>query len=204
MAFLFGHLYDRPCKFTHDQAMFRQKGGSTPVVADPRPASPPARPQDDGSIQYPRVKDMLPLHQGSTDLPSEPRSEFSDQQSRTIDADPARLLSSRLPGISRSETIFSEPHDQPSRKRRRQSSEASHTPYRPSKTWPDEVSHGGSMAVPSSAAVDSDCASSLSPSEYTAAWQQEAFDAALGARSIDWNQIILTSVAGHQELEKEL
>lgn len=204
MAFLFGHLYDRPCKFTHDQAMFRQKGGSTPVVADPRPASPPARPQDDGSIQYPRVKDMLPLHQGSTDLPSEPRSELPGQQSRAIDAVPARLSSSRLPEISRTETISSGPHGQPSRKRRRQSPEASPTPYRPSKTSPDEFSHGGAMAVPSSAAVNNDCAPFLSPSEYTAAWQREAFDAALGAGSIDWNQIILTSVAGHQELEKEL
>jgi hypothetical protein len=37
MSFLFGHLYDSPCKFTHDQAMFRKKGGDAGIVPESRP-----------------------------------------------------------------------------------------------------------------------------------------------------------------------
>jgi hypothetical protein len=33
MSFLFGHLYDAPCKFTHDQAVFRKKGGDAGFVS---------------------------------------------------------------------------------------------------------------------------------------------------------------------------
>lgn len=44
----------------------------------------------------------------------------------------------------------------------------------------------------------------FSASEYTAAWQREAFEAALGTSSLDWNDISLVSVEGHQEREEVL
>lgn len=40
MSFLFGHLYETPCKFTHDQAMFCKMGGKVGVVPDSRPETP--------------------------------------------------------------------------------------------------------------------------------------------------------------------
>lgn len=40
MSFLFGHLYDAPCKFTHDQSMLRKTAGATVVVPESRAATP--------------------------------------------------------------------------------------------------------------------------------------------------------------------
>jgi len=45
---------------------------------------------------------------------------------------------------------------------------------------------------------------SLSPYEYSEAWKQQAFVAASGTGSTDWNEITLVSVSGHQEREEEL
>lgn len=204
MAFLFGHLYDRPCKFTHDQAMFRLKGSSTPAVADSRPASPPARPREDGSTLSSRVEDMLSSPDGGADPPSELQSELSEQQARSLGLGPTRLSSPRLPEISIPDSTSSEPRDQPSRKRRRQSSHLEPTPYRPSDPSSGQSGRVDAEPIGLPASDGSGNAPSLSPSEYTSAWQREAFDAALGAGSMDWNQITLTSVTGHQEREEEL
>jgi hypothetical protein len=45
---------------------------------------------------------------------------------------------------------------------------------------------------------------SLSSYEYSEAWKQQAFEAARGTGSSNWNDITLVSVSGHQEREEEL
>lgn len=53
--------------------------------------------------------------------------------------------------------------------------------------------------------IHPDDASPLSPHDYSEAWKRQAFEAALGGSSTDWNDIALVSVSGHhQEREEEL
>ena len=207
MAFLFGHLYDRPCKFTHDQTMFRRtSGGVTPVVADSRPASPPAKSRPEDCALDRTANGAALFENEATDPSARSRHEPSNQRVPSANTDAARSSPTAIAGlfeVSKPDTTTSEPNDQPSRKRRRQSPNLEPTPYRPSGASPGQ--HGRVAAIPVESSNPAGSGSApLSPNEYTVAWQREAFDAALGTGSVDWNQITLTSVAGHQEREKEL
>lgn len=145
MSFLFGHLYDAQCKFTHDQIMLRKTAAGVPESRATTPG-----------------KDV--------------------------------------------ETLT----NQTTRKRRRSVDEAMMNNLPP----PTGETNGGTegisvrpSAIASSARLKAqhDYPSSLSPHEYSEAWKRQAFDAASGESSADWNDITLISVSGHhQEREEEL
>lgn len=208
MAFLFGHLYDRPCKFTHDQTMFRRTSGDvTPVVADSRPASPPAKSRPEDRALDRTANGAALFENDATDPSTRSLHEPSNQRVPSANENATRPSPTAIPElfeVSKPDPTTSEPNDQPSRKRRRQSPDLEPTPYRPSGSSPGQNGRVAAMPIDFSNPAGSESAPLLSPNEYTAAWQREAFDAALGTGPADWNQITLTSVAGHQEREKEL
>lgn len=147
MSFLFGHLYDAPCKFTHDQSMLRKTTSATVVVPESRAATP--------------GKDA----EHSTKQATKKRRRTDDETARNMPPPTAQAGST-----------------------------TSDMSIRPSAT-------GSSARLE----FHPDDASSLSPHEYSEAWKRQAFEAALGGSSTDWNDIALVSVSGHhQECEEEL
>jgi hypothetical protein len=200
MSFLFGHLYDSPCKFTHDQAMFRKTGKDKGISLGSKPATPEAP-----SIE-PARKDVNPEKAA--------RSSSSEaSMHKSLDAttshthlpgheepadDPARLNAATPMALTA---------DHATRKRRRSDESETNEPATPS-------IHAERSAVNISACPPSDSPisravphvdpPSLSPYEYSEAWKQQAFEAASGTGSTDWNDITLVSISGHQEREEEL
>jgi DNA cross-link repair 1C protein len=199
MSFLFGHLYDLPCKFTHDQAMFRKIGGDKGVLPGSRPETP------EGGSAEPARKDVN-LERGACSSSSEisMRNSANVMTSQARSWNPAELAAGRdrtdaAPVVSTAEHA--------TRKRRRSDEHVTREHTSPSlQAEPDAVDiHARPSSAPriSRAAPKLD-STVLSPYEYTEAWKQQAFEAAIGTGSSSWNDITLVSVSGHQEREEEL
>lgn len=190
MSFLFGHLYEGPCKFTHDQAMFHRKGGDARVVSGSEPKMP-----EDSTEQS--VEKYANHERGaflsSSDVSMHNRSNAETTHIRLQDRTELAHGQSIAPMISST--------DHATRKRRRSvdlsKSEHAVPPVRSERNAANTSNHpsAGMQALP---------AAPLSSYEYSEAWKQQAFEAAQGTGSSDWNDITLTSVSGHQEREEEL
>jgi hypothetical protein len=199
MGFLFGHLYDSQCKFTHDQAMFRRMASVVATDSKSRPVSPRqvSTPNVAGegvaTSDHSLVKDRATPPQNHIDVLNDgarphmirETAIHSGQGSATI-ADSADKLS-----------------NQPTRKRRRADDELTNAS--------GSLLHSESDGTNDSMQLQSDrqrnaitSKSIISPQDYSEAWKREAFEAALGNNPSDWNDITLVSVSGHQEREEEL
>jgi hypothetical protein len=200
MSFLFGHIYDTPCKFTHDQDMFR-KMGSVPAIL-PDSGSGTADGRVEGSATSGRVVGGRRSELKSGRVNSSTAGSFSHGTTTAP-------VSSRQPAVSlhdgeRKVASTAPVANDPTRKRRR--SDESEINDEISSTLPADMSTAHIDDQPSRCSRVTSEASRilLSSDEYSEAWKQQAFDAALGTTSADWNDIILVSVAGHQEREQEL
>jgi hypothetical protein len=203
MGFLFGHLYDSQCKFTHDQTMFRRMANVAATEPKPRPVSPGQESMPDvvgeraATSDRPSAKDQETLSHNDIDLsnaavPPHGMQEIAvrHEQGSAIIADSADELS-----------------NQSTRKRRRSDVE----PINASKLPTARSDSDGKRVPAQSNQPRSDkqrnattSISTISPEDYTEAWKREAFEAALGTNPVDWNDIALVSVSGHQQREEEL
>lgn len=185
MSFLFGHLYDTPCKFTHDQEMFRKTGDANAVVPE------------SGSRHLESIEERSATTIGKGGLSETATSHTHTWQPAALPHDNKRR------DVASAATVA----DDHAKKRRRSDDHAADDRKTPAAQ--EEDGTGSTSSRPScSSRVLSAAASavpiSLSPQEYSEAWKQQAFEAAQGKNSIDWNDITLVSVSGHQEREKEL
>lgn len=199
MSFLFGHLYDSSCKFTHDHTMFQLTKGAGVMVPESRPESPGGEVRQSGENTNSRGQDMninctsasRSIVDRHTDTgpagPKTPRPLHfteSDPRKEPTTADPPNV-NTKHPGTKKRRHLSDE--------------EANHaariTRADPSNPSSPHQGHNYDEANPPTL---------LSSNEYTAAWQREAFEAALGLSSSDWNKISLVSVSGHQKREEEL
>lgn len=203
MGFLFGHLYESPCRFTHDQEMSRRTGHRAAEVPDSRVVSP-------GQLSRP---DEVKGRSADGDRPVP--SEGEGRSGTSTRADVSTLGAGARPS-STSHSIEIR-HDRnkvndtssegvvmrPTRKRRHSDDDA-----KASKTPPSTPAETSARVQIRSGSQDRSPKTPetrlLSPNEYTEAWQHEAFEAALGTSPNDWNNITLVSVSGHQERETEL
>lgn len=200
MSFLFGHLYTAPCKFTHDQAMFRRTTGkatmspdSGPVIAE-KDAAQPAR--NDARVAHPSSSEAS-LH----DLPNAAMSHTHVRSDAELvhddDDDDDRLsMAPAIPSVERA-----------TRKRRRSDDRATSKHAR-SAYGVEDIAKDASARSSGALNVSPDASNAdlppLTSYEYSEAWKQQAFEAATGTSSSDWNDISLVSVSGHQKREEEL
>jgi hypothetical protein len=211
MSFLFGHLYDTPCKFAHDQEMFRKTGkAAAAVVPESVPGTPETHVKRTAS-----TNDLV----GGNDPTCKPgrahptTSEFSSHgrdglyNAAASYKDSARLVATpqdgSRPDVISAGAVVNEAFNEATRKRRRSDDHV--TRSRTPSTVPLEggTNHpsSGSRVIPEATHAGP---SALSTADYSEAWKQQAFEAALGTSSTDWNDITLVSVSGHQEREQEL
>lgn len=189
MSFLFGHLYETPCKFTHDQAMFRKKGRGT------------------GGASVSEFK--LPGHHKEQPAGSDANYE-REARSSSPDGSFQHRPDAKTPHApSRGPSELAHDHDKnhPTKKRRRSDdpSESEHAmPSIQAERSAANIFARSSASLQLSSAAPYGDSPPLSSYEHSEAWKQQAFDAARGAGSSDWNDITLVSVSGHQEREQEL
>jgi hypothetical protein len=207
MGFLFGHLYDSQCKFTHDQAMFRRIASTAVTEPKPKQVSPGQEsPQDDvaeraataATNDRPSVKEKATLPRDGTGFSHTeitPRmaqeTAFQREQNSAVVADSAE-----------------EQSNQSTRKRRRSEVEPTNVTNKPNAHSED----GDGKRNPTHSTllhIDRQrnpipSISTISPQDYSEAWKREAFEAALGTNPNDWNDITLVSASGHQQREEEL
>lgn len=192
MSFLFGHLYDAPCKFTHDQAMFRKKGVDTRIVSEPEskpPQDPTEQPAGTDADYYERG-----ARASSSDASFQHRPNAT--ASRTHLRGPSELARDHDAAPVGSDT------DHPTKKRLR-----SDGPSKSEHAVPSDPAERKTAITPApkmSSTTSNVDSGPLSSYEYSEAWKQQAFEAAQGTGSTDWNDITLVSVFGHQEHEEEL
>lgn len=187
MSFLFGHLYDAPCKFTHDQAMFRKKGGDAGVVSGSehelsgdQSAEKVVSHERGAFTSSPDV----PLHDRPNAETSHTRLKNHTELARNHDAAP---VSSNPDNIT---------------KKRRRSDDPSKSEHAGSTAQTERSA--ANVSARSSAGLEVTSAAPLSTYEYSEAWKQQAFEAAQGTGPSNWNDITLVSISGHQEREEEL
>jgi hypothetical protein len=210
MSFLFGHLYDTPCKFTHDQEMFRKTGDAEAVVPESGSGTPETHVRRFASMNESTrgnctISNAERAHASTTHSFS--RGQDGSYNAATSHTDSAQLVA--LPENDKRGTVTSAVTvvNETTRKRRRSDDHAtkSRTPLINSA----DGEAGNITARPSSSTRVMPEATHVGPSalttnEYSEAWKQQAFEAALGTSSTDWNDITLVSVSGHQEREQEL
>ena len=187
MSFLFGHLYETPCKFTHDQAMFRKKGGETGGAS----VSESKLPGD--QKEQPAGSDANYEREARSSSPDE---SFQDRPDAKTPQTPSRRPSE-----------LAHDHGHPPKKRRRSGdpSESEHAvPSIQAERSAANIAARSSTGLQVSSAAPHGDSPPLSSYEHSEAWKQQAFDAARGTGSSDWNDITLVSVSGHQEREQEL
>ena len=204
MGFLFGHLYDSQCKFTHDQAMFRRIASTAVIEPKPRHESPGQE---------------LPTYDVAERAATNDRS--SVKEKATLSRDGTGLSNTGVtPRVAR-ETAFQreqdsavvedsagEPSNQSKRKRRRSDVKSMKVTNKPNVHSGD----GDFKRVPTHPkplhvdrqGTPTPNISTTSPQDYSEAWKREAFEAALGTNPNDWNDITLVSVSGHQQREEDL
>lgn len=197
MSFLFGHLYDSPCKFTHDQAMFGKKGGDAGIVPESRPRTP-----DNNHAEPSAGKDAN-------------REQENDSSSSNLSLqDPANAKTSHVRSRNNTELANNHeaapvvPNPDHTTKKRRRSDDPAEIEHAVSSIQAERnavnlsASPSTGLQVPSAAPHAN--LPSLSSYEYSEAWKQQAFEAAQGTCSSNWNDITLVSVSGHQQREEEL
>lgn len=200
MGFLFGHLYDSQCKFTHDQAMFRRMASAAGTKPQSRPISPERESMSDevgraAALNQSLVTDKTRLSRndmGLLNAEANPRSvhvtAIQHQQNPASIADSANETS-----------------NQSTRKRRWSDQEFINS----SKSSGVHSDNDGEQMpthslLQSNRQMNKSIARTVSPEDYSEAWKREAFEAALGNNPTDWNDITLVSVSGHQQREEEL
>ncbi|OQN96318.1 hypothetical protein B0A48_17574 [Cryoendolithus antarcticus] len=210
MAFLFGHLYDSVCNFTHDRMMLKRQRHQKPdmrKVAAAREESE-AEVSDDDRGHHPDddvdhelldatsgIEPVLALIYSEVAPPSSPSPALPESLYRPFgDQSTSEKPSHSLAGPATQlqagmmEALKSFPANEHAPKRRRLECDSA-TPEEPAAT----ASAGDSSSTP---------CHSMSPAAIASARKQEAHDAALEG---DWDDITLVSVSGyHQEIEVEL
>lgn len=190
MSFLFGHLYEGPCKFTHDQAMFHRKGVDAGTVSGLE-SKMPEHSTEQFAEKYANHERGTLL--SSSDVSMHNRSNLETTHTRLQDRTELAHGQSIAPMISST--------DHATRKQRRSvdlsKSEHAVPPVRSERNVANTSNN-------SSAGMQALLVAPLSSYEYSEAWKQQAFEAAQGTGSSNWNDITLVSVSGHQDREKEL
>ena len=189
MNFLFGHLYNTPPTFTHDQTMLRKRA---PPRMTPRPDSRPVSAKGTSSMQTAKSKHT-----------PTPKRTMPGPHNR-IEA--VTMVNSGGEGYD-SDLEIVEPTPTPTSKRRRRCSEledADHgrlarlrrqrcTVQQPSQTANDDPD----------ATEDEDTGHGCSEASRLAL-RRAAYDAALEDGEASWSGLELVSVSGHQAREEEL
>lgn len=190
MSFLFGHLYETPCKFTHDLAMFRKKGGE---VRNPS-GSESKLPEDD--TEQPAGTDSnyeREAHSSTSDVSFQHRPNATKSHARSRGQTGLAYNHDIAPVVAVA--------DHATKKRRRSDDlleSENAVPSIQAECNTADISGRPSTSLRVSSAAP------LSSYEYSEAWKQQAFEAARGTGSSNWNDITLVSVSGHQEREEEL
>jgi hypothetical protein len=203
MGFLFGHIYDSQCKFTHDQAMFRRMAGAAMTEPKPRPVSP-------GQVSTPGIAVERAV---SSDRPSmEAKATSSQNDIGLLSAGEKPLLVREISvQCEQDSAIIADSADELSNRSTRKRRRSVVEPIVASKL-PDVHSSNGGKRIPTQSILSPNSdkkisvtsISTISTEDYSEAWKREAFEAALGINPSDWNDITLVSVSGHQQLEEEL
>jgi len=190
MSFLFGHLYETPCKFTHDQAMFHKMGGKVGVVPESRPETP-----DNHTVPSAekRVIDEREARSSSSNLSLHHRSNAMISHTRLRDHTELAHEHDAAPAVSNQDHT---------NKKRRRSDDVSESEHEAPLVRAECI--GASTSTHPSTGLQVSSAAPLSSYEYSEAWKQQAFEAAQGIGSSNWNDIALVSVSGHQIHEEEL
>jgi hypothetical protein len=204
MGFLFGHLYDSQCKFTHDQAMFRRIASTAVIEPKPRHESPGQElPTDDvaeraATNDRPSMKEKATLSRDGTGLSNTGATPCMAQET----AFPCEQDSAVV------EDSAEEQSNQSTRKRRRSAVEPTSVTNKPNVHSKDgdgkrTPTHSTPLHIDRQGTPIPNI-STISPQDYSEAWKREAFEAALGTNPNDWNDITLVSVSGHQQREEDL
>ena len=203
MGFLFGHIYDSQCKFTHDQAMFRRMASTAVTKPESRPVSPGQESMPDVAIKRADSSDRHSVEEKAT-LPRDGTGLSNTGVTPRMAQDTSYQREQGSAIIADSADEFSY---QSTRKRRRSVVE----PIIASKL-PDVNLSNDRKRTPtrymlpphSDKQINATSISTISTEDYSEAWKREAFEAALGTNPSDWNDITLVSVSGHQQREEEL
>jgi hypothetical protein len=190
MSFLFGHLYETPCKFTHDQAMFRKMGGDVRVVPESRPDTQDNRTEPSVGKNGRHEREACP---SSSNLSLQHRSNATISHTRSRDQTGPVYDRETAP-------IVSNPYH--ATKKQRRSDDGSKSDHETLSLRAER--NAVNISNRPSAGLQVSSAAPLSSHEYSEAWKQQAFEAATGTGSSNWNDITLVSVSGHQEREEEL
>lgn len=203
MGFLFGHLYESPCRFTHDQEMSRRTGHIAAEVPDSRAVSPGqlSRPGDvngtsaSGDRPVPNVGESRSGTNTRADVSTLGAGVRPSSTSNSIEV---RHDRNKANDMSSEDVVM-----KPTRKRRH-SDDGTNASNRPPSTPAESRARVQIRSGSQDRSSKTPETRLLSPNEYTEAWQHEAFEAALGTSPSDWNNITLVSVSGHQQCETEL
>jgi len=200
MSFLFGHLYDSPCTFTHDQMMLRKTGGDARVFPRSESGSSEDRPEEP-------ARKSSNYEQGACTSSSEALVHNLPPDATKVQPF-TRGYAELVPDYNRPKAAPVALTAEPATKKRRRSeereaSELLRIPVQVERRAADDSAPPVRVPqVPS--AAPSVNAPSLTPYDFSEAWKQQAFEAASGTGSSSWNDIALVSVSGHQEREEEL
>ena len=191
MSFLFGHLYETPCKFTHDQAMFRKEGGDVSNLSGSESKLPGDNREQIAGTDANHEREA---RSSSSDVSLQHRSNAATSHARSRDQTRLAYERDSPHAISTPDHIT---------KKRRRSDRPSESEY----AVPSDQAKRNTANTPAlkmSSTTSNIDPPTLSPYECSEAWKQQAFEAARGTGSSNWNDITLVSVSGHQECEKEL
>lgn len=200
MSFLFGHLYDGLCKFSHDQVMFER--------TDMNPSDASQEVESNSSVNERHSKHHNADRSSTTTTRSPmivPNEQLAVKEKNSVPSSSPLLAPQLSAGVDTrqqnavhagrsSQPVPGQPVQGPDTQLRRET-----VPTVPTKRRRRSSSTSSDIAFVS----ETNCVqrAMLSDDDYANAYRQEAHDAALGD---GWCNIGLVSVCGHQEREHEL
>lgn len=185
MAFLFGHIYNTPVKFRHDQTMLAKQRGRDNVDIH----GPDVESDSPSDYATPKTRAATPLNSsGAHEMISSSKSKRESEYRRGDGREDAGVNSTFPNNVANNcATLTPAPKKRPRSKSRSPSRGVTSEGHKPA----------SSQCLPSSALT-------LTPDESRLGFRQEVFDAVLGQRGRSWADMRLISVHGHQTREQEL
>ncbi|KAK6436667.1 hypothetical protein LTR95_007139 [Oleoguttula sp. CCFEE 5521] len=211
MTFLFGHLYDSVCNFTHDRVMLRRQRNQKPdkrkVAAVREGSEDDASDDDRGHLPDDEVDhEVLDAASGTAPMLTSSHSEIAAPSS------PSPALPTSLHRLFGHQSTSEKPAHSltaPATQLQAEMTKALASTFPAKEHTPKRRRLNYDSSTPGTLAANAPTGDStptprrsMSPAAITSARKQEAHDAALEG---DWDDITLVSVSGyHQEIEVEL
>jgi hypothetical protein len=216
MNFLFGHLYNTPCVFSHDQVMLQKQSNAsssflsnsgqaslTELPSGPRDVSSAVPSKDAGEMQQIPRRPQDKTFQDSSNISSSAVQNSSPSQTYRVPratCTTKQPIKSNFPSKPR---ITSAPDRGPDTQLRHEMNTSLEPSRKPERQRKRRRKSSSSDPLTSVATLP-DPHIPLSPRSVSYAQRKEAFDALQEEDGVGWSRISLVSVDRHQEREVEL